>query len=40
MSPSDEVTILAGQTYREHLVEPLKQMVAEVTVPMEGLGIG
>lgn len=40
LSPSDEVIILAGRTYREHLMEPLKQIVTDVSIPMKGLGIG
>lgn len=40
LAPTDEVIILAGRKYREHLEGPLCQRVAEVKVPMEGLGIG
>ena len=40
LSPEDEVVILAGRKYREYLTGPLKEEVANVSVPMEGLGIG
>ena len=40
LAPTDDVIILAGRKYREHLEGPLRQRVAEVKVPMEGLGIG
>jgi hypothetical protein len=31
---------LAGQRYRENLVEPLRQKGSEIHIPMEGLTIG
>jgi len=40
LAPTDDVIILAGRKYREHLEGPLRQRVAEVKVPMEGLEIG
>lgn len=40
LTPTDEVIMLAGRRYRENLEGPLRQRVAEVKVPMEGLGIG
>jgi cytoplasmic iron level regulating protein YaaA (DUF328/UPF0246 family) len=40
LSPDDEVVILAGRRYREYLIGPLKEHVASVSIPMEGLGIG
>jgi hypothetical protein len=40
LSPDDEVLLLAGRRYREHLVGPLRQRVQTVSIPMEGLGIG
>lgn len=40
LSPEDVVVILAGRIYRQNLTGPIEQMVAEVAVPMEGLGIG
>jgi cytoplasmic iron level regulating protein YaaA (DUF328/UPF0246 family) len=40
LSAEDEVIILAGLRYREHLEERLRQFAARVSVPMEGLGIG
>ena len=36
----DQVFIVAGQRYRENLVEPIRQLGCTVTVPMEGLTIG
>ncbi len=35
----DTVIILAGQRYREHLVEPLAAMGCNVDIPMRGLRI-
>jgi cytoplasmic iron level regulating protein YaaA (DUF328/UPF0246 family) len=40
ITAEDEVIILAGLRYREHLEEGLRQFAARVSVPMEGLGIG
>ena len=36
----DKVVILAGQSYRHHLVPMLRQLGCEVEAPMRGLGIG
>ncbi|SRR6266478_2356864 len=36
----DTVVILAGESYREHLVPILKEWGCAVEVPMRGLGIG
>ena len=41
MAPEfDEVVILAGARYREHLLPWLGEHFAKVTIPMEGLQIG
>lgn len=40
LRPADHVVFLAGKRYREHLVEPIKEMGCTVGIPMEGLGIG
>lgn len=40
LAPNDEVIILAGRKYRDHLTGPLRERGHEVSVPMEGLGIG
>lgn len=40
VQPGDRVYIFAGQLYREHLIEPLKQLQCYVDIPLEGLGIG
>jgi hypothetical protein len=37
---ADEVIILAGKRYREHLLGFLRKRFAKVTLPMEGLTIG
>jgi uncharacterized protein DUF6884 len=36
----DHVVILAGERYRKHLVPALKDWGCDVSVPVEGLGIG
>ena len=36
----DQIILLAGNRYREHLIEPLRRMGCYVEVPMEGLRIG
>jgi len=40
LEPSDTVTILAGERYRQDLVPLLEKHGCSVEVPMEGLGIG
>jgi len=40
LSPGDEVTVLAGERYREHLVPALQRVGNRVHVPMRGLSIG
>lgn len=40
LGSDDEVIILAGRRYREYLTGPLRERGYEVSVPMEGLGIG
>lgn len=40
LSPGDEVTVLAGERYREHLVPALHRVGYSVHVPMRGLSIG
>jgi len=40
LSPGDQVIILAGIRYREHLMEPIRKMGCKVSVPMEGLRFG
>jgi len=40
LNPTDRVTILAGQKYRENLVEWISKHGCRVEVPMEGMGIG
>jgi cytoplasmic iron level regulating protein YaaA (DUF328/UPF0246 family) len=36
----DDIIILAGQRYREHLIDPLEAMGCKVHIPMCGLRIG
>lgn len=36
----DEIIFLAGAQYREHLIRPLAESGIDVSIPMEGLGIG
>jgi len=38
--PGDDVLILAGHSYREHLVPFLQSWGCNVKVPMAGMGIG
>jgi len=40
VKPSDRVTILAGQKYRENLVKRISEHGCCIEVPMEGMGIG
>lgn len=40
LEDGDEIVILAGKSYRENLVEPIREMGCSVHVPMEGLRIG
>jgi cytoplasmic iron level regulating protein YaaA (DUF328/UPF0246 family) len=40
LKKGDHIVILAGQKYREFLVEPLRSAGCQVDVPMEGLRIG
>lgn len=39
-APAEVVVVLAGERYREFLLEPLKALVPRVEVPLAGLGIG
>jgi cytoplasmic iron level regulating protein YaaA (DUF328/UPF0246 family) len=36
----DRVVLLAGESYRENLIEPIKEMGCSVEIPMEGLRFG
>jgi hypothetical protein len=40
LKPGDTVIVLAGQRYREHLIQPIRSLGCRVEVPMEGLPIG
>jgi hypothetical protein len=40
LSDNDEVLIIAGQRYREYLIEPLRCRVESIHIPMKGMGIG
>ncbi len=40
INPGDEILILAGQKYREHLVPLLEAHGCQVHVPLKGLSIG
>jgi cytoplasmic iron level regulating protein YaaA (DUF328/UPF0246 family) len=40
LSPGDLVVILAGERYREFILEPLKLMGCQVEIPMAGMKIG
>ena len=40
VAQGDRVTFLAGQKYREFLVDPLQQIGVSIAVPLEGLSIG
>ena len=40
LPPADRVVILAGQRYREFLMQPLRARYAKVDVPLERLRIG
>lgn len=39
LQPGDEIVVMAGAHYREHLVPALEQRGYRVTVPMQGLGL-
>ena len=40
LKSGDAVILLAGQTYREFLVNPISQMSCSISIPLEGLRIG
>lgn len=40
LQPGDQVILLAGQRYREFLLEPLRILGCDVKIPMRGLRIG
>lgn len=40
VQPGDRILILAGEKYRENLVEPLKRAGCLVEIPMQGMRIG
>lgn len=40
LQPGDQVILLAGWSYREFLIEPIREMGCVIQVPMAGLGIG
>jgi hypothetical protein len=40
IEPGDQVTILAGVKYREHLIEPIQDLGCRVDIPMKGLRFG
>ena len=40
LQAGDQVILLAGQRYREHLLEPLRILGCDVKIPMKGLRIG
>ncbi len=40
LEPGDTVVILAGDRYRAHLVDPIREMGCGVEIPLEGLRIG
>jgi hypothetical protein len=40
LEAGDEVVILAGVCYRQHLVGPIRAMGCRLSIPMEGLGWG
>lgn len=40
LNPGVTVIFLAGQAYREFLLDPIIRMGCNVSIPMEGLGIG
>ena len=40
LQPGDQVVVLAGKRYREHLVNPIQQMGCNVEIPMQGLAFG
>lgn len=40
LKKGDQVVLLAGQRYRENIIERLRELGCAVDVPMSGLGIG
>lgn len=40
LQPGDQVILLAGQRYREYLLEPIRILGCDVKIPMKGLRIG
>lgn len=40
LEPGDEIVFLAGDVYREFLLEPLEKAGIKYSIPMQGLGIG
>lgn len=40
LPPAEEVVVLAGERYRENIVDWLTQRFSQVTIPMAGLTIG
>lgn len=40
LNSGDEIVFLAGDSYREFLLEPLTQAGIKYSIPMQGLGIG
>lgn len=40
LKPGDQVVILAGKSYRENLIEPIREAGCRVKVPMKGLKFG
>ncbi len=40
LQPGDHVILLAGQRYREFLLEPLRILGCDVNIPMKGMRIG
>lgn len=40
VSPGDEIVFLAGNDYREYLVETLQDLGCKISIPMEGLTFG
>lgn len=40
LQPGDQVILLAGQRYREFLLEPIRILGCEVKIPMRGMRIG
>jgi len=40
LTPGDSVIILAGMRYRENLLDPIRKMGCDISIPMEGLRFG